>query len=332
MTSYKDFPIKFVDVSSWNDDPTTTYFPDVKKVAAAGFRGIGVRVSYGQATDRAFWQFWTSARGILDRMPYVWLHMAPPKGITYYQWGVLQAKYAYTLLKDDRGELKLALDVENGGGVVITLLNQSRIGEIIRGFLDTWKELSGQDAAIYTNQGYMFVFGVVDHGRDLWLSWYNRGITLDQIKAMLIKKNWTGKLLFWQYTSDGDINDDGISDGLVLGMEDKSLDLNDFIGSEEEYKAIRLTASTVTPAPTPLPEPPVQPSAHTATVIALRGVVVRSGVGTNNPQVGNLTLAYGTQRPVLESGCDAAGNLWVRVAEGWICVQLRGWPALVKVS
>ena len=252
MTKYSDYPVKFFDVSQYNDNPDTVYFPTLDKLIAAGYKGIAVRVSYAQVTDKAFAKFWAEAKGKLPRIPYVWMHMAPSTGISDDEWGRIQARYAYSLLKNDIGEFVMYLDIENGGGVKITILNQSKIGRIKFGFLDEWKKLSNQNAGIYTNQGYMFVMGVADKTRDLWLSWYNRSVTIETINAMLLKSKWTGKLRFWQYTSDGDINDDGKSEAKALGMESASLDLNVFIGTEDEWNKL---SGNVIPIPTPIPVP-----------------------------------------------------------------------------
>ena len=39
----------------------------------------------------------------------------------------------------------------------------------------------------------------------------------------------------WQYASDGDVNDDGVADGISMGMEYKALDLNAWLGTSNDY-------------------------------------------------------------------------------------------------
>jgi hypothetical protein len=78
----------------------------------------------------------------------------------------------------------------------------------------------------------------------------------------------------WQYTSDGDINDDGSPDGRKLGFETTALDLNAWLGSVQEWSAY--CGGT----PPPVTPPPPPPAEDDVLNIILKGIVRFS---QNNP-------------------------------------------------
>ena len=68
------------------------------------------------------------------------------------------------------------------------------------------------------------------------------------IRIMLY--GWKGKVLIWQYTSDGDIDDNGTPDGItVFGTQLKEMDLNGWLGTKEEW--LLYTGGSIVPPPTP---------------------------------------------------------------------------------
>jgi len=67
------------------------------------------------------------------------------------------------------------------------------------------------------------------------VAWYNKSQTIESVKNAVAARNWLGKTLIWQYASDGDINNDGRGDGIALGMTYRTLDLNGWLGTEDEY-------------------------------------------------------------------------------------------------
>ena len=115
--------------------------------------------------------------------------------------------------------------------------------------------------------------------------------------------SWTGKLRLFQYTSDGDVDDNGTADGFALGMESSTLDLNVFIGTEAEFAA--WTNWTQTSAPVTEDEP-----THTAKVIALWGVKVRTSPEVANNDTGN-RYTYGTVISFSEKQTDKYGSIIV---------------------
>lgn len=234
MTTYKDYSEKMFDVSKYQDDNETDYFPSFDKLIERGFTRVGVRVSVGVVIDEDFKRYWQQAKGKLKRVPYPYLDFYSHKWlkITPEEWGKRQARFLWSVLKDDPGEDVPYLDVENSSFASITQANKSEVGRIINAFFLEYDKLSGVKMGIYTNQGYLFVFGTSHKTRPLWFSWYNRKVTIERIRQVLKDWNYTGELTYLQYTSDGDVDDDGISDARALGMESKGLDLNVVIRQE----------------------------------------------------------------------------------------------------
>lgn len=340
MTTFLDYTIRFVDVSQNQDDPNTTYFPDLTKIKTAGFTGIGIRTSYGQVTDRAFKRFWALAKGKLDRVPYHYLDYYSHKslGITDEQWGVKQAQYVWSLLKDDPGEFPLYLDVEKSSyGGDINILNKSSVGRIITAFLTTYDKLSNGTAGIYTNQGYLWVFGNIHRTRPLWFSWYNRLVTIEKIRSVMDKNNWTGRLTLFQYTSDGDADNNGTPDGKTLGFESTALDLNVFIGTPDEYSAYSGTTQITIPIESDDNQTDTSLIGKIATVI--NAVNVRSGAGTSASQwykgSSPFVLRSGSFT-VLDYSLDSNKWQWIKINniggdEFWVCVATSS-TQLIKIT
>ena len=340
MTTYKDYlRIKGFDVSQWNDNQETVYVPDFDALIARGFKFVGIRTSYGIVKDKDFDAFWGEAKGKLIRVPYHFLYYYcyVQLKISPAEWGRRQARFVWSLLKDDPGEASklckkykrviLLLDVENSGcAAAITEDNKSTVGVIINAFFPEFDTLSNSTSGIYTNQGYLFVFGASHKTRPLWFSWYNRKVTIERIREVLAAWHYTGEFIILQYTSDGDIDDDGISDARALGMESSSLDLNVWLGDPADLEDA--TTETKPPAYETPNETP-QPVTKTVTIVTPQGLKVREGPGQSYETIS--ALACGVSRDLIAEKTDVAGNQWEEVAEGWICSRF-GSSVLAKVS
>lgn len=255
MTSFIAFLVRLIDVSRWQDALDTAYKPTFEKIKAAGFKGVVVRVGWGLVLDTLFAWFWKVLKGILARKPYWYLDYYSHKGTstTDEEWGIEQANACYDALKADPGEAPLAIDCENcPGAFKVTYLNRASYNRVLKAFIAEWKRLTGTTVDIYCSPGFMWVFDAEILAMDLWLALYNRSLTVAQAIAYARSKGWTGRILMWQYTSDGDVNDDGIPDGLKLGMESNALDLNAWLGTVEEWSAY--CGGTMPPVTPPAPE------------------------------------------------------------------------------
>jgi len=237
---FSDFPIRLVDVSQYQDRYDTPYKPNFDKLIAEGFKGAGIRVGLGIVEDRMFKSYWQSGKGKIARMPYWYFdyYSHRGKGMTIESWATVQAGECWDSLKADPGELPLHIDCEPCSyGGAITILNSSEYARGVKAFMVEYKRLSGRNVSMYFSPGFMWVFGDWFKDSDLWLAWYNKTVTYQKILDKLIYWKWRGRVKLWQYASDGDINNDGIADGMKLGMESAALDLNVFLGTVDEWKS-----------------------------------------------------------------------------------------------
>lgn len=326
------YPVTLVDVSGNQDDPSTAKKPNLDKIVEAGFLGIGVRCGYGLVKDKAFDWFWSTAKGRLSRLPYFYgdYYSYIAKKITAAAWGIIQGGKWYEYTKDDPGEIPGFLDCEESSyGERFTILNISKVTTVYRYILTEYDRLSGGFAGIYTAPGHLWIFGDWFKDRPLWLAWYDRTQTLESILAVVAKAKWRGPVVIWQFASDGDINDDGIPDGISLGMETKTLDLNVFIkngGSLEEWSKF----CGGTPAiPEPVNEdgnnqPPeiVTVVTHstrqveTWTVSSADGLNIRDKPGKPSGVTG--WMPNGTKVDVLET-ISSGQDVWARIGQNQYC-------------
>ena len=326
--SHKDFLIRMIDVSRYQDKVDTPYKPTFEKVAKAGFLGVAIRVGYGLVLDTLFRWFWKVAKGILHRKPYWYLDYYSHRGTstTDTEWGIEQAHVCYEALKDDFGEMPLALDCEDSKyGGSITLLNKGGYNKIAKAFRDEWFKLTGRICEIYCSPGFMWVFEDWAKDCDLWLAWYNRWMTKAYIFAEIIKHGWRGTIRMWQYTNDGDINDDGTPDGLQLGMETNALDLNVFVPFRDEnaMEEFSLYCGSTPPPVTPPgeDEPTVPyPTYGSTKIIELKTVKCSSGLNIRkSPNVipTNIVgyLAGGQKDVEILEVINSGQNIWARVGQ-----------------
>lgn len=256
MTSFVKFAVRLFDISHHQDDYDTPYKPIFKLMIDAGFLGVMIRVGWGLVIDRMFAYFWKLAKGALERMPYWYLDYYSHKGkMSAEEWGAEQAEQCWDALKGDPGEMRLALDCEEFGGAWrINYLNRGDYQAVMRGFLKRWKELSGAYPVIYSSPGFMWVFEAWVLELDLWMALYNRNISKERAMEYAREKGWKGRILFWQYTSDGDVNDDGVPDGRQMGFETEALDLNVWMEDSIETFSAYCNGIAIPPVTPPVTE------------------------------------------------------------------------------
>lgn len=200
-----------------------------------------IRVGHGRVVDKRFQQNWAGAKGRVDRLAYWYLDYyshhnksSSAYGINDRDWGKIQATNCWALLKGDPEGI-VFLDIENSNyGPPITGV-QKRVLTIAQSFFDHFDQLSGRVNGIYCSLSMCTFFSEALRKRPLWVAWYNKSQTIESVKNAVAARNWLGKALIWQYASDGDINNDGRGDGIALGMTYRTLDLNGWLGTEDEY-------------------------------------------------------------------------------------------------
>ncbi len=231
---FADFPIRGIDVSQFNGKINWT-------LVNTDF--VAIRVGHGRTIDSKFKTNWELAKGRVFRIAYWYMDYysnhnsgSSAYGISDAEWGKIQADNCWNQIKGDR-ENYVFLDIENGGSSYsppITTVT-ARAQAIAKSFLERMDALNGKINGIYCSLGLLTWFGTWFRNRPLWVAWYNETQTIQTVLNAVKGKGWTGRCLMWQYTSDGDVNDDGIADGISLGMEYKALDLNAWLGTSKDY-------------------------------------------------------------------------------------------------
>lgn len=283
-----------------------------------------IRVGYGNTIDYRFVYNWANSKGRVDRTPYWYMDYysnwynpkSPVYGMSDADWGKKQAENCWNALKNDPAGI-VFLDIESGGSSYSPPITTvwDRALTIAGAFLARIDQLSGKTNGIYASLGLLSNFYAKFRSRHLWVAWYpfrTYQPTADDILEMVRKNGWTGKVLMWQYASDGDLDDNGTKDGKTAGTQTNDLDLNGWIATEADYQA--LFNGVVIPDETPDDEVIVTPPTNT------RVIQIKESTRTltlrKKPLVSWLTqirtYPAGTKFDCLEK-VTVNGNTWQRV-------------------
>lgn len=247
---YADFPIRGVDVSTYDQLIGWQTVHDFPVYFAT------IRVGYGKTTDVRFLQNWSNAKGQVFRDPY-WYMDYYSNILPDEEWGIAQAEYCWNLIKDDMDGGIVWLDIEDGSREysrpILEVWEQAQT--IAYFFLKRMDELNGKVNGIYSNLSMLRYFDSRFRDRPLWLAWYNEDQSPLTVRAKAKEKGWKGPVLKWQYTANGDTDDDGVGDGIRMGLGRKGADLDIWIASKEEWDAYSNNWLIPTPGVPPLPEP-----------------------------------------------------------------------------
>ena len=202
------------DISIWNDDNSTAQGVDFAKMKQAGARFCFIKATQANFADSDYTTNWKAAKGIIPRGAYHFL--------TWNISPIVQARFHWSLLKDDPGEfVHPIVDFEWWGNTPPTALST------LRQYCDELMLISGRVPMIYTSAGFFNQFGKNDAywaQFPLWIANYT-----EASKPLLPRwpwKTWT----FWQYTAKGD--------GKRYGCESNAVDLNRFNGDEAAFRKL----------------------------------------------------------------------------------------------
>ena len=289
---FSNFEIKGIDVSQWQGsiewDKTMNMHPDF----------AAIKVGAGKTTDPRFAVNWSAAKDKVFRIAYFYMDYysnyfptSSAYGMTDEAWGKAQADYCWNLMKSDPAYV--FLDIENAkSSTALPITNYtSRAQKIAKAFLERMDVLNGKTNGIYCSLGLLTWFGTWFKNRPLWVAWYNETQTIQTVITAVKGKGWTGKILMWQYASDGDVDDNGYGDGVLYGMDSNALDLNIWTESKEEFEALK--GGVV------IPEPPPPP----AVIIPAMDVIAFS---QNNTQWSGDKLGT-SDRTIGSDGCVISG-------------------------
>jgi len=223
-----------IDVSVWQDNNSTAQQMDFTKSVAMGAKFVFIKSSQALYADQDILYNWKSAKAAgLLRGAYHFL-----------DWNAdsrQQAQYAWSLIKNDPGELPPVVDFEywnppppNADGILLD-------------YLIEMKRLSGKTPIIYTGAFFWNTHGTESSlwkEYPLWIASYTTQAYMEtNVQNLTPWDTWT----FWQYTSSGD--------GLAFGAESLNLDMNYYNGS---YEDLCRRFGVNAPVPPPV-EPPVEP-------------------------------------------------------------------------
>jgi GH25 family lysozyme M1 (1,4-beta-N-acetylmuramidase) len=325
VNPYTDIQVQIVDVSQFQDNPGTAYKPDIDKLVLAGFLGIAVRVGYGRRIDSSFYDFWITSKGKLQRKPYWYGDYYSHKkfiqpNISDHDWGVEQGHNWFNAMKGDFGEVPGALDCEPSSiGGNINILNRYSYNVIMRAIAETYDSLTGGICEIYCSPGFIPNLYAWARTRTLWVAWYDRTKTKEQVIAECRRQGWLGPIKIWQYTSDGDINMDGVGDGIQLGMETADLDFNGYLDDLQSWSIYCGSAPSVPVEPE---EPEVtEPVLNKEKIVKL--VTIKSLDGLNIRDIpkdyaGSTVIGWmepNREIELLEKKVIGA-NIWYRIGQG----------------
>lgn len=327
MKKYSDFKIKGIDVAAFQG------VIDWSKVDADF---IILRIGYGQTIDAQFIANLKGARALNKIIIFYWYgdyysNWYIPKsgykaknifGMGDQAWGEKQAEICWNAIKEYGAFV--FLDCESGGAEYSAPLTEPETKKhaqiIYRAFLERLDELSGRFNGIYTSVGWLGWFQTALRNRPLWVAWYNRYISIQDVFDACLRYGWEGMVVIWQFASDGDLDGNGTSDGIKMGMKTADLDLNGWIGTEAQLKVIfsRILSSGDTPddeAPVIIPAPDFMLCVITASSLSIRA----------QPSIKSTFLGSrikGTPVKVSPEILKGSGSVrgWVKVLE-WVKVE-----------
>lgn len=220
-----------IDISVWQDNNSTPQMMDFNKAKAAGARFTFIKASQQLWSDPDIKMNWANAKAAgLLRGAYHFMTWDKPARD--------QARYHWSIIKDDPGELPPVCDFEWWGTI------PSGAYGMLWEYVNELAMLGGRKPMIYTGYYFWLSYGNTSLNWaqfPLWLAWYTTDETI-----VRIPKPWT-KITFWQWTSKGD--------GLAFGAESLNIDLDYFMGSYDDLKKFAGIVDPPPPPPPPTPDP-----------------------------------------------------------------------------
>lgn len=241
-----------VDVSQYNGNYTASRLPALNKFTALGGRFIIIRSSYGVVADKALPYFLQAAKDAglnIALYHYMDYYSHTAKGITSSQWGIQQAEKIWELNKTFN--FPVFIDVESASIAPNISTVWPTAMTILDNVLKRYDQLSGKTTGLYASTGWLIKFYDYQKSRPLFAANYNPH-TPEEIQAIVKNAGFTN-LVAWQYASHGDINGDGVGDGVRLGMDNPSCDLDIWMRDAAHYQSF--FGGVVTPPVVVEPEP-----------------------------------------------------------------------------
>lgn len=305
------YPIVGIDVSKWQGRMDWG-------VAEPKIHFAYIKASQGRdVADPAFIENWLGAG--VHGIPRGAYHYFVPRRSPVND-PKLQASFFASQLDGDFGQLPPMLDCETDPDG----LSIQEMVERIYKFLNEFKNLTGLECGVYTRSGWWdpqvtngeksatdFPHISGDGIRPLWVAQYNSVIQFPSVPWDWERRYGQTCWTFWQWSADGNLK------GPEYGAQSKSIDLNRFNGSLEEFnKRFDLDLDPGEP-PDPDPEPEPEPGDCLRFRVVTDSLNVRNGPSIEAAKIG--TLKKGQVVDALNvRGTDS----WIEIEPGrWACVQ-----------
>lgn len=301
--------VLLVDISHWQDDPTTTQTVDFAKMKSMNVSGVIMKAGQGLYLDKSFLVNWGAAkRASIPRGAY-W----------YYDNRVEPTKQAQTMISSvvdiSNGELGIWLDLED------------RTEGVYKGWKNWYVFLSKIREAfpsirlgIYTGHYYWVEFTQGSGIPKPSLDWFNQfPLWIASYGSSPLKTAPWDNYTIWQVTD--------LLEGELYGVESKELDGNYFNGTLEEYKNyFSIDGGTVPP----IEEPSM--SQYSMKVVS-NGTRIRTDHNTYS------TVVSSQPAGVLMTGSEIwtapadgnevkKGDIWMYVTHvNGVALSTKGWMA-----
>jgi GH25 family lysozyme M1 (1,4-beta-N-acetylmuramidase) len=322
---FNSFKLKAIDISQFNG------IIDWQELKESGIEYVVIRVGYGNTIDSKFVENVSNAKKYGLKVLYYWymdfynnyIATSSVYGMDNTAWGKKQATNCWNAIKPYwDGNSLVFIDVESTNGNYAPKIEtvQERAQTIMGGFLSEIDILTTKTNGIYCSLGLLSWFYAKWKTRPLWMAWYpyrTATVTVSNAIASAKAKGWDN-LLLWQYASDGDIDDNGTSDGRTVGMQYDFLDLNGVV-DESAFLALFNQSSVVDPVDTS--DDDNDDETNIPSIGKTRTIEVKTSQRTltlrKKPQVSILTYikqySSGIDFDCLEEVKDSFGNVWQRV-------------------
>ena len=231
-----------VDVSHWQDYADTEKKPDLKMLKDAGCRFVIARSLDGYTEngkpriDRLFWYYIEEAlkNGMaIANYAYLNYYSHPYLKINSTQWGEMQGNVVADIIRQQW--MRTFIDAEKSplvDGKIELVWNT--VLTIADNMIKKIDDATGEATGWYLPTGWLRDYLPPYHKmRPLLAANYNN-VTEDYVKG-IVKAAGCTDLKIIQVNSLGDINGDKIPDGRKLGFENPNVDIDVFVGSEEDF-------------------------------------------------------------------------------------------------
>ena len=284
---------------------------DEAVLKANGVAGMGIRINDmngGHHLDSGFSKQWAEASNFV-RFPY----------FVYNPWVDGSQNFAWLKANMPADARSVAIDIEVAYPGYSPVTYAGEVNKFLALCAPFWKTI------IYTGAGFTNLLSkwpTFDYwwaqypSPSIYLStvktWVDLKVALDKLDRPFNESVCPGKVKMWQFSGDY----------LVLPGNIQKMDVSIFYGTEQELaEYFNQVAPISDPSPAPVATPQPDLVGKTA-VVMKQSVNVRQGPGTQYTVIG--MARFGDKLTIYGTQLDAAGNVWGKLQDAWICMIYQG--------